>query len=82
MATKYKLVVSTQRQVLTALKFLYQYILDKPLNGKIQLRPPKKQDALSIVLSIKECLCLRVRDIDFSNKQIHIIDKGVITCCR
>ncbi len=99
-----KVSVSTQRQALNALVFLYRDVLDLPLDGKIQPVRSKKRPKLPTVLGIEEikrffryiegnhalmakilfgsglrlmeCVRLRIKDLDFDRKRIHVLGKG------
>ncbi len=96
--------VSTQRQALNALVFLYDKVLNINLDGKIQHIRSKKKIKLPTVLGkqeirqffrhidgihalmakllygsglrLMEGVRLRVKDIDFDRKRIHILGKG------
>jgi integron integrase len=95
---------STQNQAFHALLFLYNRVLNLPLDGKIQAIRAKKKPKIPTVLSkqevrkffiyidgihalmakllygsglrLMECLRLRVKDIDFDHKRLHILGKG------
>ncbi len=90
---------STQNQALSALLFLYRYVLDQPL-GELHVVRAKHSAKLPVVLTqgevkalmhrldnhmrliagllygsglhLMECLQLRVQDLDFVRKEIHI----------
>ncbi len=95
---------STQNQAFNALLFLYNRVLNLPLDGKIQAVRAKKKPKIPTVLSkqevrkffiyidgthalmakllygsglrLMECMRLRVKDIDFDRKRLHILGKG------
>lgn len=96
--------ISTQRQALDALVFLYRKVLDIPLGEKIQPARSKKKPNLPTVLGkeeikrfirhmegthalmamilhgsglrLMECMRLRIKDVDFERKRIHVFGKG------
>ena len=95
---------STQNQAFNALLFLYNKVLNLPLDGKIQAIRSKRKPKIPTVLSkqeikkffayiegnhalmakilygsglrLMECIRLRVKDIDFDRKRLHIFGKG------
>ncbi len=102
LALREKVSVSTQNQALSALLFLYRYVIDREVGdpGKvIRARKPTRlpavmtRDEVKAVLSnlsedkwlmaslmygaglrLMECLCLRVKDIDFVRNEITVHD--------
>ncbi|MCU7938434.1 MAG: integron integrase [gamma proteobacterium symbiont of Bathyaustriella thionipta] len=96
--------LATQKQAFNALLFLYNKVLDIPLDGKIHAVRPTKKPKIPTVLSkheiqrffsyidgnhalmakllygsglrLMECVRLRVKDIDFDRKRLHILGKG------
>ncbi|MCU7799191.1 MAG: tyrosine-type recombinase/integrase [gamma proteobacterium symbiont of Lucinoma myriamae] len=95
---------STQNQAFNVLLFLYNKVLNLPLDGKIQAVRSKRKPTIPTVLSkqevnkfftyiegvhalmakllygsglrLMECIRLRVKDIDFDRKRLHILGKG------
>lgn len=95
---------STQNQAFNAVLFLYNKVLNAPLDGKIQAIRSNKKPKIPTVLSkqesqcffanidgnhalmakllygsglrLMECIRLRVKDIDFDRKRLHILGKG------
>jgi len=103
LAVDKKLAASTQNQALSALIFLYKYVLQKPLDegrlSAIRARKPErlptvlsKEEALAVIDKLQdankliaqimygsgtlvmETLRLRVKDLDFANRQIIVRD--------
>ena len=102
LANERRVAASTQNQALSAIVFLYKYVLQKEiLLPSDILRPgrPERiptvlshQEAMSVIgkmkgapkliaqllygsgLRISECLCLRIKDLDFANHQIIVRD--------
>jgi integron integrase len=102
LAARAQVSASTQNQALSALLFLYNEVLQQPLEGPINALRAKRRKPLPTVLSrtetqqlldsmhgqsqlmaqllygsglrISECLRLRVKDLDFDQKQILIRD--------
>lgn len=102
LAARAKVAASTQNQALNALLFLYNQVLQKPLEGPIQALRARRRKPLPVVLSqkevqrlldsmqglnqlmaqllygsglrISECMRLRVKDLDFDQKQIIVRD--------
>jgi integron integrase len=106
LAVQGRVMASTQSQALSALLFLYRDVLQKDIEGRIDLVRAKKPHHLPVVLTktevqailrqlsgehklmaqllygsglrIMECVRLRVKDLDFEQRQIVIRDgKGM-----
>jgi len=102
LAIKENVAASTQNQALSALLFLYRYVLQKDLDGPIDALRAQKPKRLPTVLTkeevrkvishlpgtprlmasllygsglrLMECLRLRVKDLDFAQRQIIVRD--------
>lgn len=102
LATDREVAASTQNQAFCAILFLYRFVLDRPLEGRITALQAKRPMRLPVVLTpqetfsiindmdgvhklqvqllygcglrLQECLGLRVKDIDFGQRQILIRD--------
>ena len=102
LAVNLNVAASTQNQALSALLFLYEDVLNKPLNRLDHIQHAKRASRLPVVftpdeaqavlaqlngqlwlmasllygsgLRLMECLRLRVKDIDFTMKQIIVRD--------
>ena len=103
LAVEKKVAASTQNQALSALVFLYKYVLQTPLDeghlSAVRAKKPKrlptvlsKGEALAVIdklqdtniliaqimygsgLRVMETLRLRVKDLDFANRQIVVRD--------
>lgn len=102
LAVKGNVAASTQNQALSALLFLYRYVLKQPLDETIEAVRARRSQHIPTVLSVdevrsllqclsgtqqllaklmygsglrvKECLRLRVKDIDFGQAQIIVRD--------
>jgi len=58
LATERKVAASTQNQALSAIVFLYEHILKKPLNSLESLKRAKKPKRLPVVLTEKESISI------------------------
>jgi integron integrase len=104
LSVKQSVAAATQNQAFHALLFLYDKVLDLPLDGQIQAIRPTRKPKIPTVLSreetqqffsyidgghalmakllygsglrLMECVRLRVKDIDFDRKRLHILGKG------
>ena len=102
LAVERNVAASTQNQALSALLFLYRYVLQKDLDGPIdsvRAKKPKrlptvltKQETFKVIgyltgtqqlmakllygsgLRLLECVRLRVKDVDFAQRQIVVRD--------
>ena len=75
LAVKKKVSVSTQKQALNAIIFLYRKVLDKPLDWKIA-HALMARLLYGSGLRLMECVRLRIKDIDFDRKRIKVLGKG------
>lgn len=102
LATRENVSAYTQNQALSALLFLYRYVLESPLGNLGEVIRARKTRRLPVVLTrqevnallaqlmgerwligallygaglrLMECLCLRVKDVDFGAGQILVRD--------
>ena len=71
LALKERVSASTQTQALSAILFLYRFVLGREigkLEGLIRARKPRHLAGLRLM----ECLCLRVQDVDFDSNQVTV----------
>lgn len=102
LANERKVAASTQNQALSAIMFLYKYVLQNELDFPSDILRPSRpehlptvlshQEALAVIrkmtgtpnliarllygsgLRVSECLRLRIKDLDFTNRQIIVRD--------
>ena len=101
LAIERQVAASTQKQALSAVLFLYRYVLEKPVEVPDIIRPEPAfhlptvlahEEAIAVIdkmsgttqlmakllygsgLRLMECLRLRVKDVDFGNRQIVVRD--------
>jgi site-specific recombinase XerD len=102
LATDRQVSASTQNQALSAITFLYKYVLQKDIALPSELVRPTRpirlptvlthQEAMSVIikmsgvtqimtkllygsgLRLMECMCLRIKDVDFGNHQLIVRD--------